>query len=349
LIPGRSPTQLAYFDRLIQAKAPKGAVLFYDRRLLGSPLVRAWIKSFEFSWALLAGEKLKSLDYFERAILRLQKYKSKISAPIQLWSLGGGTVGDFSGFVASVFHRGVPWIHIPSTWLSAIDSAHGGKTALNLGAKNQIGTYYLPLQVVLVKDLLLSQPESLRKDAWVEAFKISLLTSSALVKKTMLADTALSYWKLLPRWIEAKNNIVKKDPYEQLGIRSFLNLGHTMGHVFEKAFDLSHGEAVGLGLKFCLLWSYFRENERQKKLQKFSVSQKLPSDLIYAQYLRKILQRRGQLNKLLMKDKKLTSGKIGFVFLSRVGGPVLDWVTKEEIYFELKRQVCLFPSSGTAV
>ena len=124
-----------------------------DRKLQHYSEIKSWLKNYPV-YFVSAGEKLKNLDVFPTHINNILKRTNnkKISGFI---SLGGGSVGDFTGFVASVYKRRTPIIHIPSTWLSAMDSAHGGKTALNTKKiKNVIGSYCFPTAVFIVKQLL---------------------------------------------------------------------------------------------------------------------------------------------------------------------------------------------------
>ena len=94
----------------------------------------------------------------------------------KLVSFGGGSIGDLSGFVASIYKRGVPLIHIPTTWLSALDSAHGGKNALNFSkVKNLVGTYYFPEQVYIVKEILNQLPEEREREAYGEVLKMAIV------------------------------------------------------------------------------------------------------------------------------------------------------------------------------
>ncbi|MCX7978645.1 MAG: hypothetical protein N2578_06535, partial [Bdellovibrionaceae bacterium] len=129
----------------------QGAVLIYDRHL--DSICPGFIRKFPLRYAVSGGEGLKDAARFFAHMERLAKITAKADLPRpRIIAMGGGSVGDFSGFVASVWKRGTPLVHIPSTWLAAMDSAHGGKTALNLsGIKNQIGTFYSAESVHLIQ------------------------------------------------------------------------------------------------------------------------------------------------------------------------------------------------------
>ncbi|MBO9667261.1 MAG: hypothetical protein J7501_10665, partial [Bdellovibrio sp.] len=257
---------------------------------------------------------------------------------------GGGSVGDFGGFVASILKRGVRLVHIPSTWLAAIDSAHGGKTALNVGgAKNQIGTFYPASQIVLVRSVLMAQPEARTFEAFGELVKIALIEGgtlwSSLAKERNVSAALL--WKHLEAAVKAKYKVVAKDPEEKSGLRHVLNLGHTMGHVFESYYELPHGIAINYGLDFALRWSV------QKKIMKPQDAEKLWQCPIMGYVLSPLRDdlisvRSSDLKeyrRLLLSDKKKTkSESLRFVFVKKAGQCVIQEVNVDEVLIELCRQ-----------
>ena len=250
--------------------------LIYDRDLLKySPAFKAWQKKFKIQYAVKAGEKLKDLKNFETHMRQILKRSTSLNTRQMIFVIvGGGSLGDFGGFVASVFKRGVRLIHIPSTWLAAIDSSHGGKSALNIeSAKNQIGSFYPAEKIYLVEQLLLSQPQKRAVEACGELIKIALIDNGPWVKSLTRGFSSEDALIRNLKWaIQAKYKVVKKDPFEKTGFRQILNLGHTWGHVLESAFGIAHGTAVSLGLQFSIEWSF------HKKLLK-------AKDLIYIQSL----------------------------------------------------------------
>jgi 3-dehydroquinate synthetase len=191
---------------------------------------------------------LKTLDQLRVVVDKLDTQCGSIPRKkLVLMSLGGGSVSDFTGFLASIYKRGVELWHMPTTWLAALDSVHGGKTALNCSSgKNQLGTFYLARSVFIVKSFLFTQSRGQLMDSWGEVVKMALLEKS-LIKKISKPD-AHHLWNVLPEIIEAKMKIVEKDPREENGIRKFLNLGHTFGHAFEISMKWGHGTSVGQGL-----------------------------------------------------------------------------------------------------
>lgn len=267
-------TRLHFLDNLDHRKtdgifSPSTTVLIYDRKLATLvPGFRSWLKRYPFSFPVDAGEKLKSLPSFMRLSEKIHREVGQsVTRSWQVVAIGGGSVGDFAGFFASVYKRGLPLVHLPTTWLAAIDSSHGGKTALNLsGAKNQIGTFYPSRDTILVRSVLRALPLSNIAEGLGELAKIALIDARPWVRrmkrpietvKSGPAREAQSrwLWRNLPAAIDAKLRVVRRDPFETRGDRQILNLGHTFGHVLEAELGLSHGQSVGLGLLFAVDFS----------------------------------------------------------------------------------------------
>ena len=292
-----------------------------DQKLKNKPIIKSWLKSYPV-YFVTGGESLKALDSFPKHVSNiLKKIKNKKIAGFV--SLGGGSVGDFTGFLAGIYKRGVPLIHIPSTWLSAMDSAHGGKTALNVKpVKNVLGSYCFPKSVFLVKELLFSVSEKERKSAEGELLKMALIEGGPLYKKLIkifYKKEVISnshFWQFLSPAIFAKLKIVEKDPYDKKGLRRKLNLGHTLGHVLESYFKIPHGEAVMLGICFSLRWS----------CQQFKVSPSFLKELSFLNRKFVLLNRclkkipKKTLKLLLLQDKKRVDKEgISFVFIKAPG------------------------------
>jgi 3-dehydroquinate synthetase len=222
-------------------------VIICDVKLKNRSPFRKFLKN-KTVFYVQAGEKLKTLDQLKVVVDKLDTQCGSIPRKqLVLMGLGGGSVSDFTGFLASIYKRGVELWHMPTTWLAALDSVHGGKTALNCSSgKNQLGTFYLARSVFIVKSFLFTQSRGQLMDSWGEVVKMALLEKS-LIKKISKPD-AHHLWNVLPEIIEAKMKIVEKDPREENGIRKFLNLGHTFGHAFEISMKWGHGTSVGQGL-----------------------------------------------------------------------------------------------------
>lgn len=316
-------------------------VLIFDQFLLKNAATKTWIESFPYRLGVQAGEELKQLKPFEKHFISILKLIEKTKTKnITLIALGGGSLGDFAGFMASVFKRGVPLVHIPSTWLAAIDSSHGGKTALNVGGyKNQMGTFYPANKIYLIKSLLLTQPQERVKDAMGEVLKTILLEGGNLWKKTsgLSSFNEDTLWKILPELIKYKYKIVKKDPFETKGIRFFLNFGHTYGHVLESIHNLPHGVAVNYGLRLALELSLKINTLNLKSYQQIQNSSIIQNHLISKQEALRLLRKTPQLEPQLRQDKKANQNStIRFVLLKDIGKPCVQEI-KINTLSELKK------------
>lgn len=316
----------------------KNSILIYDQVL--EQRFGKWISKFPKRYPVMAGETLKTLKSFEEHIEKIHALASGLGkGELKIVALGGGSVGDFAGFLASIYRRGVPLIHIPSTWLAAVDSAHGGKTALNFdGAKNQLGTFYPACRVYLIREVLESNSSERCREALNEVVKIALLKGGVFwidLRKTLAKqDLNFALWKFLKFAILAKIQIVQKDPFEEKGIRHLLNFGHTLGHLIEAELGVPHGRAVGLGLRFALVWSVHHKILSLQDFSKIEIALPSHEDLVLA------LGKLQKSNELLNRDKKkVKNGKIRFVFLKSPGRPVIRLVTSRQIQVEIQRQI----------
>ncbi|KYG68584.1 hypothetical protein AZI87_04920 [Bdellovibrio bacteriovorus] len=321
-------------------------LLIYDEILpRKSTAFKKWSQKFSLKYGVKAGESLKSVDHFPQHIRKIvQLCENTSSRRLTVVVVGGGSVGDFGGFVASVLKRGVKLVHMPSTWLSAIDSAHGGKTALNVGgAKNQIGTFYPADKVILSRQLLMSQPEARAFEGFGELLKISWIQGGTLWQELSkeFEVTSAVLWKYLARAIDAKYKVVGKDPEEKSGHRHILNLGHTVGHVLESYYQLPHGVAINYGLDFALRYSVQLKIMSSKEYEK--ISHAPVSGYLLSPLRDDLLQTKASVLKefrqLLLSDKKKTKSQtLRFVFLKKPGQCVVKEVTVDEVLMEICRQ-----------
>ena len=166
-----------------------------------------------------------------------------------LIALGGGVVGDLTGFAAATYLRGIPYIQIPTTLLAAVDSSVGGKTAIDLPAgKNLAGAFYQPRLVLCDTDTLNTLPEDIFRDGCAEVIKYAILFDPELFSHLASAGIAFDREKVIARCVELKRDVVSQDEFDR-GLRQKLNLGHTVGHAVEALshFSISHGKAVAIG------------------------------------------------------------------------------------------------------
>lgn len=194
------------------------------------------------------GEDAKSLS--QAAEIYRFLAEESITRSDLLIALGGGVCGDLCGFCAATWLRGVPFVQIPTTFLAAIDSSVGGKTAVNIReGKNLVGAFWQPSLVLCDIDTLATLSEDIFSDGTAEAIKYGAIFDEALFG--LLADGRgrERLEKIIPRCIDLKRQVVEEDERDT-GRRQLLNFGHTIGHAIEKQsrFTLSHGKAVAIGM-----------------------------------------------------------------------------------------------------
>lgn len=246
------------------------------------------------------GEGSKSIARFEELLSRmLQEGFTRTDAVV---AVGGGVVGDLSGFVASAYMRGVDFYNIPTTLLSQVDSSIGGKTAVNLcGIKNCVGSFYPPCGVLIDPNVLSTLPARQIAAGMAEVIKMAATFDAPLFEA--LEKGSLPMEELIARALAIKASVVEADEKET-GLRRVLNFGHTIGHGIESCGGLYHGECVALGmLPMCA------EDVRERLLA------------IYAQYgLPTVF--RGDIARVveaLSHDKKLEGACMHTVYVPHVG------------------------------
>lgn len=208
------------------------------------------------------GERSKSWPAVQRLIQQLLDQGADRSSA--LVALGGGVIGDLTGFVAAVFMRGIPVVQVPTTLLAMVDASIGGKTAINIPAgKNLVGAFHQPSLVLIDPEVLVTLPHQERLNGLAEVVKMgfileaSLLTDLTGPARQLLDDRLLQpreqLLDIIRRAVAGKAQVVAADEREG-NQRRLLNFGHTLGHALEKAsgFQLKHGEAVAIGMAAAL-------------------------------------------------------------------------------------------------
>lgn len=217
--------------------------LYADR--LASSLENVGFETVKFVFP--NGERSKTAETFV-AILEFLA-ENKLSRSDAIFALGGGVVGDISGFAASTFLRGISYVQIPTTLLAAVDSSVGGKTAIDLKAgKNLAGTFYQPKLVICDPELLETLTPEIFNDGCAEIIKYAAIRDAEIFD--MMSDPEkLDIKKLIRRSVEIKRDVVIADERDN-AIRQILNFGHTFGHAVEKCsdFKITHGSAVAIGM-----------------------------------------------------------------------------------------------------
>lgn len=195
-----------------------------------------------------AGESSKNGDTYLKLLNFLAE--NHLTRTDCLIALGGGVVGDLTGFAAATYLRGISYIQVPTTLLAAVDSSVGGKTAIDLTAgKNLCGAFYQPSLVLCDTDTLNTLPDDIFRDGCAEVIKYGVLYDEALFD--LLAQTGLHFPRedVIARCVQWKRDVVIQDEFDR-GQRQKLNLGHTIGHGVEahSRFAISHGKAVAIGM-----------------------------------------------------------------------------------------------------
>jgi len=245
-----------------------------------------------------------------------------------LVNLGGGMVTDLGGFAAASFKRGIDCIHIPTTVLSAVDAAVGGKTGINFnGLKNEIGAFHLPVAVVFYTPFFGSLDRANILSGYAEMLKHGLLSDVNYWNELLALDLehpeSPAFLKAVKRSVEIKDDVTTKDPKEQ-GLRKALNLGHTAGHAFE---SLSHQEGKPVLHGYAVAWGLLCELYLSRQKLDF------PVDLLQS-YIHFVREEYGvypisckdypALYEAMTHDKKNEGSTINFTLLSGIGEWKLD-------------------------
>ena len=279
-----------------------------------------------------AGEASKSMTEVERLSRSLIQAGHDRSSFVV--ALGGGVVGDLAGFVAAIFYRGIPFVQIPTTIVSQVDSAVGGKTGVNAPeGKNLIGAFHQPRLVLTDPETLLTLPGREFREGFAEVIKHAAIRDFAMIADLEALDPLNQDVpaELIARNVAIKARVVEEDEKETSGTRALLNFGHTIGHGIEASVPygtLLHGEAISLGIRAALKLSEDHaglkpeESDRiLKLLGHFQLPLRLSDDISSELVLEK-----------LGRDKKFSGGKRTFVLLDRLGnGVTCDTIPTEAI------------------
>lgn len=251
------------------------------------------------------GESSKSMKYFARLCERL--VEMGMTRSDCLVAVGGGVVGDLTGFVAASYMRGIDFYNIPTTLLSQVDSSIGGKTAINLGGvKNIVGAFYQPKGVIIDPLLLRSLPRRQLLSGLAEAIKMSLTSDEELFRLIEGYELDESIEEIIIRSLKIKQAVVEADEREG-GLRRILNFGHTLGHAIEAQENMGglyHGECVAIGMT-----AVCSESVRARLVP---LLKRIGLPYCYDGNLEEAL-------KYVSHDKKCDGEKISVVFVDRIG------------------------------
>lgn len=200
------------------------------------------------SFVFPAGEESKNAETYLQLLNFLAE--KQVTRADCLIALGGGVVGDLTGFTAATYLRGVDYVQVPTTVLAAVDSSVGGKTAIDLPVgKNLVGAFYQPKMVLCDTDTLNTLPEDIFRDGCAEVIKYGVLYDPKLFDHLLQHGICFQREQVIARCVTLKRDVVLEDEFDT-GARMKLNLGHTIGHGVEAKsnFTVSHGKAVAIGM-----------------------------------------------------------------------------------------------------
>jgi 3-dehydroquinate synthase len=266
--------------------------------------------------AVRPGEQSKTMAEAEAICARM--IEAGLDRSSFVVALGGGMVGDLAGFVAAIYHRGIPCVQVPTTLLAQVDSSIGGKTAVNTAAgKNLIGAWHQPALVISDVDTLATLPPREGRQGFAEIVKHAVIRDAEMFEALQRFDRK-DLATLVRRNVEIKAAIVAADERETTGERALLNFGHTIGHAIERAGDFLnflHGEAISLGIVAACEISRRKAGLAEaeldriiRTLQSFELPTRLPADFPKEKILEAI-----------RFDKKFTEGAVRFVVVPKIG------------------------------
>ncbi|MFI3214182.1 MAG: 3-dehydroquinate synthase [Eubacteriales bacterium] len=294
---------------------------------------------FEF----LAGEESKTLDTVEQLYIKLIEHK--FDRKDYLIALGGGVVGDLTGYVAATYLRGIDFIQVPTTLLSQVDSSVGGKTGVDFKQyKNMVGAFKMPSLVYTNLQTLQSLDERQYFNGFAEVMKHGLIKDANyyewLVSNMyeICERDPITLEELVLKSCQIKKAVVEKDPHEK-GDRALLNFGHTLGHAIEKYmnFTLYHGECVALGCVAAAYISFKKEylsSDEYYEVRDMFVPFNLPITVENIDI--------DDVISITKLDKKVEGDFIKFILLKKIGKAFIDTtVTVDDMKLGLKEIVYL--------
>tara|TARA_E500000331_G_scaffold264676_1_gene255829 strand:- start:1314 stop:2378 length:1065 start_codon:yes stop_codon:yes gene_type:complete len=265
------------------------------------------------------GEKSKSFASFQKIMNML--FNMNFDRSDSLIALGGGVVGDITGFCAATYLRGINYIQVPTTLLAQVDSSVGGKTAINVPqGKNLIGSFYNPKFVLISTDFLKTLPQEQYESGLGEVIKYAFIGNKKL--KKIIEDNAKKITErnekilktIIEESIKTKSKIVTKDEKEN-GIRAILNFGHTFGHAIEAHHGykkITHGAAITMGMVIAAKVSLFEGHIKDQQLENIiSVIKSLGLKADHRKY------KYSDLRKYMKIDKKVSDGQLNLILIDK--------------------------------
>lgn len=280
------------------------------------------IKTVEF--IIPHGESSKSAENYMEILEFLAD--NKLTRADCIIALGGGVVGDLAGFVAATYLRGIDFVQIPTTLLSAVDSSVGGKTAINLSAgKNLAGAFYQPRVVLCDTEIIGNLPDEIFADGMAEVIKYGAIRN-AYIFELIERGAHENLDELIAECVRIKRDVVGEDEFDT-GLRQLLNFGHTPAHTIEKlsGYEVSHGRAVAAGM--CIMSRAAEKlglchDNVSGEIEKMCTMFGLPTSVEYTPR---------DMADIAMSDKKRGAGYITLVVPQRRGFCTLNKVPESEI------------------
>lgn len=294
-----------------------------------------------FHYIIEAGEENKTLDTVQDLyeFLILNKFERKD----YLAALGGGVIGDLTGYTAATYLRGISFIQLPTSLLAQVDSSIGGKTGVDFRSfKNMVGAFHQPSLVYSSAGALLTLDSRQYLSGMGEIIKHGLICDRVYYEwlqtngQQILDRDTKTLTQMISRSDEIKKYVVEEDPHEQ-GLRAILNFGHTLGHAVEKLchFNLLHGECVSIGIRgaawLSLKRGYLAASEYEeiiKTLQAFRLPVQITG--IEAEDIVRVTK----------SDKKMDKGSVRFILLSSIGEAVICHDVTDEELLAASREIC---------
>jgi 3-dehydroquinate synthase len=275
---------------------------------------------------ILSGERSKKIAQAEK----LYRTLARANFERQSWliALGGGVVGDLTGFVAATYLRGIPFVQAPTTLLAQVDAAIGGKTGVDIPeGKNLVGSFYHPRIIWIDPTLLKTLPARHWRNGLAEVIKYGAIRDAKLFDllerkiDKLVKGYSTDWLAVIKRCAEIKMEVVAKDPTETKGLRAILNFGHTVGHAVEAAGgyrDYLHGEAISIGMFVAAVLS--EELAGLDTISRIRLGTLLTKAGLPARVKRPIARKK--LFEFLSRDKKSQDGSVRFILLQKIGQAV---------------------------
>jgi 3-dehydroquinate synthase len=302
------------------------------------------------------GEETKTMA----SVLLIAERLTSLGADRQtlLIALGGGVIGDLTGFVASIYMRGIPFVQMPTTLLAQVDSSIGGKTGVDdASGKNMLGTFYQPKRVFIDTDFLKTLPDAIFRSGFAEVIKYGAIENPGLLddiekaaSENGLRDPSFLL-AIVAESCRIKKGIVEMDEREG-GLRRVLNFGHTFGHALEAAsgYRLSHGEAVAIGMTAAAGFSQKLHGLPAEDRDRITTAVRaagLPGSITEIKHrlpdgidINDIIDRLQMDKKALLVPAK--EGKtVNFVMLRKLGEPFMNGAIPGEILRETLKELTL--------